>query len=162
MDTSLCPAKTDKGNLVIRDRSTKIKIPLRSALILCDGKKSIAKILEQIGGMGLSADDFQQLRDLELVEFVSAAATEQHAASAPSSAPATGAKLQDLGSAERYMLAYQTAVQLTSGLGLKGFMLNLAVERADNLDALKSLAPKIHKAVGDVAFKPLQFIFDNA
>lgn len=155
MDTSLCPAKTDKGNLVIKDRSTKMKIALRSALILCDGKKSIAQILEQIGGMGLSADDFQQLHELELVEFAPAAPTEKR------SSAGRGAKLKDLGAAERYMLAYQTAVQLTSGLGLKGFMLNLAVERAGDLDALKSQAPKIQKAVGDEAFKPLRYIFDN-
>lgn len=156
MDTSLCPAKTDKGNLVIKDRSTKMKIPLRSALILCDGKKSIAKILEQIGGMGLAAGDFEQLRELELVDFLPGAP----AAKRP--APAGSARLQDLNPAERYMLAYQTAVQLTSGLGLKGFMLNLAVERAEDLDALKSLAPKIQKAVGDAAFQPLRYIFDNS
>jgi hypothetical protein len=161
MDTSLCPAKTEKGNLVIKDRSTKMKIPLRSALILCDGKKSIAKILAQIGGMGVSADDFQQLRDLELVEFV-AAATAAPAPPADRRTAPGNAKLQDLAPAERYMLAYQTAVQLTSGLGLKGFMLNLAVERADDLDALKGLAPKIQKAVGEEAFKPLRYIFDNS
>lgn len=156
MDTSLCPAKTDKGNQVIKDRSTKMKIPLRSALILCDGKKSVAKILAQIGGMGLSADDFQQLHDLGLVEFVAAAPSDKRPLSGAS------AKLQDLGLAERYTLAYQTAVQLTSGLGLKGFMLNLAVERAGDLEALKSLAPKIQKAVGDEAFKPLRYILDNS
>jgi hypothetical protein len=152
MDTSLCPVKTDKGNLVIKDRSTKMTIALRSALILCDGKKSIANILEQLGGVELAASDFQQLQALELVDFVAP----------PPTAKRSGAKLRDLGPAERYALAYQTAVQLTSGLGLKGFMLNLAVERAGDLDALKALAPKIQKAVGDEAFQPLRYIFDNS
>lgn len=48
----------------------------------------------------------------------------------------------------RYQAAYPLATQLTATLGLRGFKLNLAVERADGYSGLRELFSKIEAAVG--------------
>ena len=48
----------------------------------------------------------------------------------------------------RYQAAYPLATQLTATLGLRGFKLNLAVERADGYTGLRDLFSKIEAAVG--------------
>jgi len=40
------------------------------------------------------------------------------------------------------------AVQLTAGMGLRGYRLSLAVESAGDADALLALLPRIQEAVG--------------
>ena len=57
---------------------------------------------------------------------------------------------------DHYAKAYPVAVRLTSNLGLRGFRLNLSVESARDLEALKDLAPKIKEAVGVEKFKELE------
>ena len=56
---------------------------------------------------------------------------------------------------DRYKRAYPIAAQLTSSLGLRGFRLNLAVERVTSLEELQDMAPKIREAVGAEKFEPL-------
>lgn len=46
--------------------------------------------------------------------------------------------------------------RLTAGLGLRGFLLNLAVEAAGDLSKLRELAPKIEQAVGPDKFRELE------
>ncbi|WP_422843304.1 hypothetical protein [Acidovorax sp. M2(2025)] len=62
---------------------------------------------------------------------------------------------------ERYQAAYPIATELTAGLGLRGFRLNLAVEGAGSFEDLAALAPKIREAVGDAKFERLdKALFD--
>ena len=62
---------------------------------------------------------------------------------------------------ERYKAAYPIATELTAGLGLRGFRLNLAVEGAGSFEDLAALAPKIREAVGDAKFERLdKALFD--
>lgn len=62
---------------------------------------------------------------------------------------------------ERYQAAYPIATELTAGLGLRGFRLNLAVEGAGSFEDLAALAPKIREAVGDAKFERLdRALFD--
>jgi hypothetical protein len=48
------------------------------------------------------------------------------------------------------------ATKLTASLGLRGFRLNLAVERASGFDELLALLPKIQDVVGRDACSPLE------
>ena len=57
---------------------------------------------------------------------------------------------------ERYQQAKPLATQLTASLGLRGFMLNLAVESAAGYPALLHLFPQIQKAVGAKAAQELE------
>jgi hypothetical protein len=56
---------------------------------------------------------------------------------------------------QRYSDAYPIAIQLTSGMGLRGFRLNLAVEGAGSYEQLVALAPKIRELVGPEKYLPL-------
>ena len=49
---------------------------------------------------------------------------------------------------ERFAQAWPLATQLTAGLGLRGFRLNLSIEKASGYDDLLKLLPSIQEAVG--------------
>jgi hypothetical protein len=70
------------------------------------------------------------------------------AAPAPAAAAAPAADVHAVPPAERYRVAYPMAVQLTAGMGLRGYRLSLAVESAGDADALLALLPRIQEAVG--------------
>jgi hypothetical protein len=80
-------------------------------------------------------------------------AVEPVTASAPSSGDVSQAPA--LSDQERYQRAYLVASKLTSGLGLRGFRLNLSVESAASYKDLVAIAPKIREAVGEEKFAEL-------
>ncbi|HEY8356892.1 MAG TPA: hypothetical protein VIL30_05470 [Ramlibacter sp.] len=141
--------KTDLGQQVLKDRSVVLTPRQRAALILCDGKRSEKDVLLATASMGVTREDMAHLRDLGLVASGAAPAA------APAPAPAAPAEAAQT-TGERYLEAYQVATRLTSGLGLKGFRLNLAVEAASNFDDLVALAPRIRDAVGPEKYAPLE------
>ena len=170
--------KTEAGQQVLKDRSVALTPRQRTALILMDGKRSEAEVLAATAAGGITADDIVRLRELGLVAEApgakpvaptaasAAAATAASAVAgiATSPGPGAGAAAAPAGEpavssgpvgADRYLEAYRIASRLTSGLGLKGFRLNLAVEAAANFDDLVALAPKIRDAVGMEKFAPL-------
>lgn len=135
--------KTDAGQQVLKDRSVALTPRQRSAFILFDGKRTAAEVLAASAGMGVTADDVQKLFELGLIEALPG--DPGPAAAAPSGRTAQ----------QRYQDAYPVAAQLTAGLGLRGFRLNLAVEAAGNYEQLAELAPKIREAVGPEKYAPL-------
>lgn len=66
------------------------------------------------------------------------------AAPVAAAAPATVGRTAQ----QRYQDAYPIATQLTGGLGLRGFRLNLSVEGTSGYEQLLALYPKIEAAVG--------------
>lgn len=135
--------KTDAGQQVLKDRSVALTPRQRSAFILFDGKRTAAEVLAASAGMGVTADDVQKLFELGLIEALPG--DPGPVAPAPSGRTAQ----------QRYQDAYPVAAQLTAGLGLRGFRLNLAVEAAGNYEQLAELAPKIREAVGPEKYAPL-------
>lgn len=158
--------KTETGQQVFKDRSIRLTPRQRSAFILFDGRRSIGDILTACEGM--TAQDVDQMIELGLLGpagQAGASAASQPAAVAapvlleadaldlapraavarelePASSP-VGRSLQ-----QRYKDAYPVATQLTGGLGLRGFRLNLAVEGTSSYEELLALAPKIRASVG--------------
>jgi hypothetical protein len=162
--------KTETGQQVFKDRSIRLTPRQRSAFILFDGRRSIGDILTTCEGM--TAQDVDQMIELGLLGPTGQAvgqavvpAVSQPVAMAvpvlleanaldptprettvralePASSPA-GRSLQ-----QRYKDAYPVATQLTGGLGLRGFRLNLAVEGTSSYEDLLALAPKIRASVG--------------
>jgi hypothetical protein len=142
----MIPSKTTAGQQVLKDRSVALTPRQRAALILIDGKRSLADVLRQTTGAGVTPEDLELLFDQGLV---TARAPEVPETTAP--APIT----QQASPQDRYAAAYPIAARLTAGLGLRGFRLNLAVEAATNFDDLVALAPRIRDAVGAERFAPL-------
>lgn len=139
----MIPAKTQAGQQVLKDRSVSLTPRQRTALILIDGKRSLGEVLRS----GVAAEDVERLFELQLITDSGTVATQAATAAAPRGA---GGSPQ-----ERYAAAYPIAAKLTSGLGLRGFRLNLAVEAATCYEDLLALSEKIREAVGSEKHAPL-------
>ena len=146
--------KTEAGHRVVKDRSVALTPRQRSALILVDGKRSMAQLRTDTAAAGVSQEDLDRLFELGLVAD---GAPQVTAATAVATAAAVESTRQhkQRSPQERYADAYLIATRLTAGLGLRGFRLNLAVEAAADYDALCELAPKIREAVGPEKFVAL-------
>ncbi len=152
--------KSETGHQVIKDRSVPLSPRQRSAFILFDGKRSVDNVLAATAGLGVTREDVQYMADQGLlVARPSASPAPLAAAAAPVAPPIAGgaeappasaapAATSDRSAQQRYQDAYPIATQLTAGLGLRGFRLNLAVEGAGSFEKLLELAPKIRDAVG--------------
>ncbi len=123
----------------------------RAALILFDGKRSVSEVLRQTAGLGVQPDDITQLVKNGLLadSAPDSAAPADFASSTlspPSVLPDPGLPVDE--QQRRYQVAYPLATQLTAALGLRGFRLNLAVERAEGYAGLLHLLPQIEAAAG--------------
>jgi hypothetical protein len=158
--------KTELGQLAFKQRSTLFSGRQRSMFILFNGSKSVQEVLQATAGMGITQTDVEYLLGLG---FLSSNASDL--------SPETGAAPLDTGSAplevtsmaaelsapreprseqQRYLEAKPIATQLTASLGLRGFMLNLAVESAAGYADLLKLLPKIQAALGPKACRRLE------
>ncbi len=63
--------KTDKGREEIATRKWQLPSRMRSLLVLIDGKKTDAEIVQKIGGLGLNLQSLQELQDKEFIQRVS-------------------------------------------------------------------------------------------
>ena len=167
--------KTPAGQEALKHRHGSLSSRQRSAFILFDGKRTTGEILAATAAMGITQDDVQAMVAQGLLAPVGGQMPA--AAANPVAGPATPALAEapatDLGTVaspvegsgrspmERYQAAYPIATELTAGLGLRGFRLNLAVEGAGSFEDLAALAPKIREAVGDAKFERLdKALFD--
>jgi len=147
--------KTAAGQQALKDRHGSLTSRQRSAFILFDGRRSVDDVLAATAAMGITRDDVQAMIDQGLLESASGGSMPAAVAATP---PAAAPKAEGSGRspAERYQAAYPVATELTAGLGLRGFRLNLAVEGASGFEALAALAPKIREAVGDAKYARLE------
>ncbi len=151
--------KTQAGQEAMKDRQGGLTSRQRTAFILFDGKRTTADVLAATAAMGITQDDVQVM----LAQGLLAPAARQAVAALPvgmGDGALSSLELSDEISGrsdmERYQAAYLIATELTSGLGLRGFRLNLALEGAGGFDDLAALAPKIREAVGDAKFARLE------
>jgi hypothetical protein len=153
--------KTELGQQIFKDRNASLSVAQRSAFIMFDGEKDDTVILKSLSVMGLSIEDIKHLLELGLIEAVGGAnmASQPKAVESVATAyalPSDGAlQAPAMSEQERYQRAYLVASKLTSGLGLRGFRLNLSVGSASSYKDLTALAPKIRDAVGDEKFAEL-------
>ncbi len=133
--------KSEAGHLALKERSL-LTPRQRSAFILFDGNRDLAGVLQATASMGVTAEDIDHLVGLGFLVPPDVVPEKQ------AQVDVRTASATRLTSQERYKKAYPVAAQLTAGLGLRGFRLNLAVEGAANLEALLALLPAIQKAVG--------------
>ena len=163
-------SKTELGKTALHDKSLSLTPKQRSTFIMFDGKRSVEEVLKLTLALGVTADDVSRLVELALLAPVEVAMKSGTLGSTPTLAsrvavqdatpefgPAATARSDGLNNEQvHYSKAYPIAVRLTSNLGLRGFRLNLSVEAAANLEALKNLAPKIKEAIGVEKFKELE------
>jgi len=133
--------KTELGQQAFKARSPLLSARQRSMFILFDGTKSHAQVLAATAGIGVTQGDIDHLVQQGFL-------MPEGGAGLVPSATAQSATLAPRSTQERYSAAKPLATQLTASLGLRGFMLNLAVEGASGFDELLALLPKIQDAVG--------------
>ena len=146
--------KTEAGHRVLKDRSVPLTPRQRSALILFDGKRSVADVLAATAAAGVTREDIDKLLELNLLSDPTPEKTAAEDAAVKAHEQAVEAHKHRTPQ-ERYAEAYPIATALTASLGLRGFRLNLAVEAATSFEQLLTVAPKIRDAVGDAKYKPL-------
>jgi hypothetical protein len=139
--------KTDAGRRAVKERSQLLLPRQISALILFNGVKSTHEVLTFAAGIGVTKADV----DLMIGHgfLVNSAPGVSVSATTPPSHPEPVAVASGLTTnQQRFAAAWPLATQLTAGLGLRGFRLNLSVESAAGYDDLLALLPKIQAAAG--------------
>ena len=126
----------------------------RAAFILIDGKRSANEVVRATHGMGVVVADLEHMLALGFIAASQESApVAARAAEAVPAEPAPDHLLSP--QQELYQRAYPIATQLTAGLGLRGFRLNLAVEAASGYDDLVALFPRIEAALGRIKCRSL-------
>ena len=145
--------KTDAGRAEMQARALLKDRAQRNLLLVIDGVKSEEAIVASLGSIG--PDDFTRLQALGLIApgVPAGRASRSSGTSAPAVQPAAGGSPVDL-DPEVAPLDYArfTAMltQLISKeLGLRGFVLTLAVEKAGTIEALRAVADRAIAQIGE-------------
>ena len=156
--------KTEAGRGEIQSRALGRERAQRTLLLLIDGVRSDEMLLSDLAG--ISGGDFLTLQALGLITAVQRPAAGARAAPLPApppwpaASPADDADADASASADTAPLDYAqfTAVLtklISSELGLRGFVLTLAVEKARTADELQAVAQRaltqIRERKGDAA-----------
>ena len=132
--------KTEEGQAAFKERSLLMSTRQRSLFLLIDGVKSVDQILTLTKALSITQLDIDHLLELGFIKSNTVSVGAVASVAANDSGLSTP---QD-----RFAKAWPMATQLTAGLGLRGFRLNLAIEAAAGFDDLLALLPKIQAAVG--------------
>ncbi len=140
--------KTDAGRSEMQTRALVKERARRNLLLLIDGIKSEEMLLANL--VGISADDFQELRKLDLIAPASGAVTVNAARGSPSDSSRQTAPPP----LEPKVLDYSefTAAltqMISSQLGLRGFTLTLAVDKASTIEELRDVARRVIEQIRD-------------
>ncbi|ARN18811.1 hypothetical protein [Piscinibacter gummiphilus] len=135
-------SKTDAGRVEMQSRALVKERTQRNLLLLIDGVKSQEMLLGSIAGV--SKADFDALAALGLIAPVGGSASSGSKAAAPAPAAAAAAPAEPTD----YANFTQTLTQLISSeLGLRGFTLTLAVEKAGTPDELRDVGERVLKQI---------------
>jgi hypothetical protein len=133
--------KTDAGRAEIQTRALIKDRARRNLLLLIDGAKSEEMLLANLAG--ISADDFQELRKLDLIAPAVGAVTVGNPARPATPEASRPTVPQPLSAPLDYgqFTAALTKI-ISANLGLRGFTLTLAVEKAGTIEELQSVAQR--------------------
>ncbi|MGY2489998.1 hypothetical protein [Cupriavidus sp. CP313] len=185
--------KTDAGQDEIRTRARKLDHKLRALLLMVNGERSGQELLAQVAGMGVAPEAMDALVAQGLVEAVPeparppaavaqaparvtpAADTNMFSVYAMRHAPATEVpeapqpadtaahSPADIAAFESLYYFYTDVIG--QHLGLRGYMLQVKVERATDLPALLALRELLHaallKAKGDITARAITSQLDQ-
>lgn len=169
--------KTEAGLDEIKTRERKLDHKLRALLLIVNGERREQELLSQLDGMGVGSESLNQLVQMALVETVPEAAREQPTPSkaapatedsnlfslyamrrmeAPGSAQAPVTALApastDTPHSEADIRAYQRLYHfytdvVSQHLGLRGYVMQVKVEKATDLPSLIALRDPLHAAL---------------
>jgi hypothetical protein len=149
--------KTDKGREEIATRMYHVPSKLRALLLLVDGRCTLEVLLKNVAGLGLNQDHVTELLAGEYIVLISGGPVEEvppepvvrkiaplrakvgHHARAPVYTP-TPEELAAAAEAERFRALHDFYSQtVKSTFGLRGFALQMKVDKAESVDDLRAL-----------------------
>ncbi|RZI42810.1 hypothetical protein EGT07_12545 [Herbaspirillum sp. HC18] len=140
--------KTEKGREEIATRKYKLSPRLRTLLVMIDGKQSDSELLGKVGGLGLTDESFAELLAGEFIQLSVNALPEPVApATAPVSEQQPATTLLADG-VKQFQAIYQFYTETIKGnIGLRGYALQLKVEKAASIDDFRELRQPYLEAV---------------
>jgi len=135
--------KTDAGRAEMQSRAMVKDRARRNLLLLIDGTKSEEMLLTNL--VGISAEDFQELRKLDLIAPAAGAVTVGNAPRAPIADAARPTTPQPQAAAPLDYSQFTAALTqlISANLGLRGFTLTLAVDKASTIEELREVAQRV-------------------
>ncbi len=140
--------KTEAGRSEMQARTLVNERPKRNLLLVIDGSKSEEMLLLQLAG--ISANDFVELHSLGLIAPLVEGVASQQGWLEGTAAPGQAASAVLPAAAAPPDYAEFTATlttMISQELGLRGFVLTLAVEKARTAEELQSVA---HRAIDQI------------
>lgn len=150
MNTSIYD-KTAKGREEIAKRGHQLAPRLRTLLVLIDGRKTEEELLRNVAGLGLTAG---ALSELLAGEFIVLSTSYVSLVEAPAEAPPepepepVPVQLPPAAQVQQFQSLYNFYNKtIKSTIGLRGFTLQLKVEKASSVDELRELRMPYLEAV---------------
>jgi hypothetical protein len=144
--------KTSLGQTAFTERSELMSARQRSLFLLVNGFRTVDQVLVITKALGSTQADIDHLVSVGFIEEGESITpiNPSPAADVVSAAPDSGSASSSLSTPqERFAQAWPMATQLTAGMGLRGFRLNLSIEAASGYEELLALLPKIQAALGN-------------
>jgi len=130
--------KTEAGRTEITSRALKLSPAMRMVLLLVDGRRTGDELARMAVDLHAPADTLDSLARLHLIEPLGGIDSQGVAAIAP-----TGST-----TAERFRLLYGLMSEsVNQHLGLRGYFMQLKIERCADADALAALLPTLSDAI---------------
>jgi hypothetical protein len=152
MNTSIYD-KTAKGREEIATRKYQLAPRLRTLLVLVDGHRPEEELLRNVAGLGLTESAMQELLAQEMIVVTTSYAALPETAPAAVPAPASVEPVETTSSPTTSQVAQFQSVYdfynktIKSTMGLRGFPLQLKVEKAGSIDELRELRDPYLEAV---------------
>lgn len=144
-------SKTEAGREEIERRTRKLPTVLRSLLLVVDGQRDVAQLRAVATGLHGPPDALEQLVGLGLIGVGGQASVSApvRAAAPVAATPAAPVSLPGVGDASsRYGVLYALMSDaVREQLGLRGYFLQLKIERSADLAELAQLLPDLRAAV---------------
>ena len=140
--------KTDAGRAEMQNRALVKERARRNLLLLIDGQKSEEMLLANLAG--ITAADFQELRKLDLIAPAAGAVTvgnPARATSSETSRPTVPLPLEGSKSLDYSAFTAALTKLISAQLGLRGFTLTLAVDKASTIEELRDVAQRVIEQV---------------
>jgi hypothetical protein len=133
-------AKTEAGVRELHERKLNLPIALRSLLIMIDGNRTVAEVLDRARALGVEADALATLERAGLIVRKFSAPSAVKAAAEPET------RSED--EVERFMSAQRKLSDaINAQLGFRGYLLMMRLQRAENLRDLHDFLPDFAKAL---------------
>lgn len=151
-------AKTEEGLRELKERKRNLPITLRSLLIMVDGTRTVAEVLERARALRLDKTAFAELESAGLIAKRFSAPSSQEEGSAI--APRSESEINRFIAAQRRM-----SDAINQHLGFRGYLMMMRLQRAENLrdlhDLLPDFAQALVKRIGTAAAKPVVTELEN-